>query len=118
MGDVAHVLSVVFPVLTIIIGAACALQYSIVTTLRASNTDLRERVKELEDKDSRNEVTIAGQVAELAALGKVVTGEVHLVAITDLLEHHHAESVRIWADVQTTLVNVDKSITALGKGPS
>jgi hypothetical protein len=116
MGDVAHVLTVVFPVLTIIIGAACALQFSVMTTLRASNADLRERVKELEDKDTRSDVKIAGQNAELAALGKVVTGEVHLVAITDLLEHHHAESVRIWGDVQKTLTHVDKTIDALAKG--
>lgn len=113
MGDVTHVLSVIFPVLTIIIGAACALQYSIVTTLRASNTDLRERVKELEDKEKRAEATIAAQVVELGLWQKTVTGEVHLIAITDLLEHHHAETVRIWAEVQATLAQLT---SALAKG--
>lgn len=113
MAGVGHAIGVIFPVLTIIIGAACALQFSVMTTLRASNTDLRERVKELEDKEKRSEVTIAGQVAQLDALGKVVTGEVHLVAITDLLEHHHAEAVRIWESLQVTLAHTDATMTVL-----
>lgn len=94
--QIGHLVSVIFPVLTVIIGAACILLFSVTTTLRASNTDLRDRVKELEDTKKRLEAMNAAHTAELEALRKVVTGEVHLVAITDLLDHHHKEAVAYW----------------------
>lgn len=105
--------SVVFPVLTVIIGGACILLFSVTTTLRASNSDLRERVRDLEAKEARSEVTITGQAAEIEALRKVVTGEVHLVAITDLLTEHHAEAVKIWKSWDQRLNHFDTALVAL-----
>lgn len=106
-----HAISVIFPVLTVIIGGACILLFSVTTTLRASNADLRDRVKELEDKDQRNEVTISAQAAQLDALGKVVTGEAHLVVITDLLTTHHSEAVAQWSKLGTALTHIDTDLS-------
>lgn len=108
-----HAVSVIFPVLTVIIGGACILLFSVTTTLRASNTDLRERVKELEAKDERNAGTIKAQAAQIDALGKVVTGEAHLVAIGDLLTEHHAEAKANWVLVTGTLGHVDETMERL-----
>lgn len=110
-----NAISVIFPVLTVIIGGACILLFSVTTTLRASNTDLRERVKELEDKDRRNEVTITDLRAQAEALGKVVTGEAHLVAIGDLLTEHHTEAKDAWAHMGSTLTHVDETMTDLAE---
>lgn len=91
--DVGAILAVVFPLLTVIIGGACILLFSVTTTLRTSNGDLRDRVSDLEAKEVRNEATILQQKSEIVALQKVVTGEVQLAALADVLDAHHHESV-------------------------
>lgn len=91
--DIPSALGVIFPLLTVIIGGACILLFSVTTTLRTSNGDLRDRVSDLEAKEVRNEATILRQESEIAALQKVVTGEVQLAALADVLDAHHHESV-------------------------
>ena len=106
----AQIIGVIFPVLTVIIGGACILQFSITTTLRASNTDLRERVKELSDELKNAEVKIASQSSEIEALRRVVTGEAHLVAIADLLDLHHKEALRVWRELEKVVTHTDKTM--------
>lgn len=77
------VVGVIFPLLTVIVGGACVLLFSITTTLRASNGDLRDRVDDLEKEQTKDKATIKEQHAELEALKKVVTGEVQLAALGD-----------------------------------
>jgi hypothetical protein len=94
------VISVVFPLLTLITGGACILLFSITTTLRANNGDLKDRVdileKELKDERSDN----AALRAEVGALHKVVTGEVQLAAIQTLLEAHDKSTVAEHARIE------------------
>lgn len=78
------IVGVVFPLLTVIVGGACVLLFSITTTLRASNGDLRDRVADLEKEQALDKATIKEQHAELEALKKVVTGEVQLAALGDM----------------------------------
>lgn len=115
------VISVIFPVLTVIIGGACILLFSVTTTLRASNSDLTARVDFLEKERDRLELEkrtdretfdakLVASAGELEALRKVVTGEAHLVAISDLLTEHHSEALAQWANVTTTLGHVDQTL--------
>lgn len=110
-----HAISVIFPVLTIIIGGACILLFSVTTTLRAANTDLRDRAKDLEGQVQRLEEKVQSQAAEIAIWQKTVTGEVHLVAITDLLSTHHTESVQKWSDLHDTLTHTDHTLEAMAE---
>jgi hypothetical protein len=125
------IVSIVFPVLTIIIGGACVLLFGVTTTLRATNGDLTARVDFLEGERERLRVESATTIAnleakvtsctaELEALRKVVTGEVQLTAITDLLSHHHEQAVskwtdtfQKWSDTETILKHLDKTLGEL-----
>lgn len=79
--SVGTVVSVVFPLLTLIIGGACLLLLSVTTTLRANNGDLKDRVDLLEKDLAQEKLDNAALKAEVGALQKVVTGEVQLAAI-------------------------------------
>lgn len=103
-------LGTIFPILTVITGGACILLFSVTTTLRQSNGDLRDRVSDLEASDVRKDATIKEQAAELVALQKIVTGEVQLTALADVLDMHHRETIvstaRIEHGVDTILQKV------------
>lgn len=107
------IVGVIFPVLTVVIGGACILLFSVTTTLRASNSDLRERVKDLEAKNLTNEATISAQKVEIELWSKTVTGEVHLVAIEDLLTHHNNYAVKLGDSLTKCMAHLDGSIEDL-----
>lgn len=90
--ELSAILDVVFPILVVVVGGACILLYGVTSTLRTSNGDLRDRVSDLEAAETRNEATIKKQDAEIEALRKVVTGEVQLAALADVLDAHHRET--------------------------
>lgn len=100
--DLDTALNVVFPILTVIVGGACILLFGITSTLRSSNGDLRDRVADLEASEARNEATITAQASEIAALQKVVTGEVQLAALADVLDAHHRETIVSNARIEKT----------------
>ncbi len=108
--DAGTIISVVFPLLTLITGGACILLFSITTTLRANNGDLKERVSILESEIEAEKAANASMKAELAAMHKVVTGEVQLAAILTLLEAHDktmvAEHARIEKAIDSALGHV------------
>lgn len=110
--DFNNVLNVVFPILVVVVGGACILLYGVTSTLRTSNGDLRDRVADLEAAEIRNEAKIKEQAAEISALQKVVTGEVQLAALADVLDAHHKETVvataRIEKSVDTILEKVSR----------
>lgn len=108
-------LAAVFPVLTLIASAGCVLLFVSTKTLRDSRDDQEKRIKFLEDKSARDDETIAGQAGQIDALGKVVTGEAHLVAIGDLLSEHHAEAKNAWTTLSGTLTHVDQTMTKLSQ---
>lgn len=117
MPEVASIFSVIFPLLSVLALGGCALLFGVQTTLRANNGDLKDRVSILEAEQTADKTKIAAQAAqilahqgELTALSKVVTGEVHLVAITDLLTEHHAQAVREWHEVNTVLTRIDTTM--------
>lgn len=119
MPDLGSIVGVIFPLLTLLAGGGCILLYGSTTTLRANNGDLEKRVDLLEAEGLRKDAQIethqkeiAGQKGELLALSKVITGEVHLVAITDLLTEHHAQAVAEWGVINGSM----SELLALLKG--
>lgn len=90
------IVNVIFPVLVVIIGGACTLLLISTKTLRDSRDDQEKRIVFLESQHERDVETIRSQGEEIRVWSKTVTGEVHLVAITDLLSHHHDQAVQIW----------------------
>ncbi len=101
--DAGTVISVVFPLLTLITGGACILLFSITTTLRANNGDLKDRVAILEAEIATEKAENAAMKVELAAMHKVVTGEVQLAAILTLLEAHDKNSVAEHARIEKAI---------------
>lgn len=107
-------LSGVFGITTLIAAGLAGLSWGVVRTLRETARDLRDRVGDLEDaRESDKREREAEQVkhqaeltqlkrrqtelsAENATLAKLVTGEVHWVALTHLLEEHHTEASAHW----------------------
>lgn len=103
--DVA--VKVLFPVLTIVVSGACVLLFGGFTSLRVMNDEQEKRIKFLEaereregqerkDERERDQAQIAELMSRAEVLRTTVTGEVHLVAITDLLTHHHEQALHIW----------------------
>lgn len=91
------------------------LQQGTVRTLRGSNGDLRSSVGDLEREREILRETIAtertettSKIAELQSavevLGKTVTGEAHLVALQDMLDHHHTESMTALNEIKAALM--------------
>jgi hypothetical protein len=118
--DLATIVQFIFPLLTCIAIGIGILLLSMTTTLRQSNQDLRERVRDVETENARHETTIKAQAtkieaqsAEIALWSKTVTGEVHLVAITDLLTHHHERATKVWEAWGVKLDHVDALLTRI-----
>jgi Tfp pilus assembly protein PilN len=144
------VLRVVFPVLTVVVSGACVLLFGGFTTVKSTNEEQGKRIRFLEEERDRLAEERAAERekdaeerrverekyahefanlrAEAEVLRKTVTGEIHLVAITDLLTHHHDQAVQIWttlaenhqAQEQRLVVltaaveSVDSNLDALG----
>lgn len=86
--------------------AGLALQRGVVVGLREQVGDSKTRIEFLEKERTEDKTLIATQSSDIAALQKVVTGEVHWLAISDLLEHHHRDSVEHWRDTKHLLTEI------------
>lgn len=83
--------------------AGLALQRGVVTSLREQVGDQKTRIDSLTAERADDKATILRQTADIAALQRVVTGEVHLEAISDLLEHHHKLAESHWRTMEEML---------------
>lgn len=101
--DLGTIVGVVFPLLTVITGGACVLQFSVTRTLRDNNGDLKERVSILESEIAIEKTANASLQSQVDALQKVVTGEVQLQAILTLLEGHDRASVTAHARIEMAI---------------
>lgn len=110
--NLGAVVSVVFPLLTLITGGACILLFSITTTLRANNGDLKDRVDILERELADERADNTQLRAEVEALHKIVTGEVQLAAILTLLESHDKSTVAEHARIEKAVDAVRTEVTA------
>lgn len=113
------ILTTVLGVVVIVAGGLAALQQGQLKTLRDTNADLRARRDDLEKDVDRLEADVTHRdeqlgtsEAEKEALRRVVTGEVQLTAITDLLEHHIADSSRGHARIEKAIDNMLAEVRA------
>lgn len=93
--------------------AGLALQRGIVVGLREQVGDQKTRIDFLETERAEDKATIARQTSDIAALQRVVTGEVHWVAISDLLETHHKAAVENWHTAHGYLERIDNGVRDL-----
>jgi len=61
--------------------------------VRAQNGDLRAEVGDKDRRHTEDQATIARQASDIDVLRRVVTGEVQLLAIKEMLSLHHDESM-------------------------
>jgi predicted nucleic acid-binding Zn-ribbon protein len=83
-------------VLTLASLAGLGLMRGVVTGLRESLKDSRERITDLEKGRVEDRATIESQKHEIASLRRIVTGEDQLREIADKLDSHHEEAKTHW----------------------
>lgn len=97
--------------------AGLALFRGSLVTVRDQNKDLRDEVADLHRRYDDNEtrraaeaaassVIIRDQAADIASLQRVVTGEVQLAALLDLLDHHHKRAEEQWTRDEAVLIDI------------
>lgn len=83
----------------------------VVVNLRERITDYEKEVTEKERRLTVAERTLAAKSADLEALARVVTGEVHWVKIGAQLDHHHDQAVAHWVEDERLLRQILKAVT-------
>lgn len=116
-GTVQTVVLAVLAITTTITTALVGLQIGTVRTLRDSNSDLRDRVTDLEKERMEDKAEIVkrdGQIAEKESenslLRAMVTGKVEWIAVTDQLESHHREALGHWQATEDKLGEILKTL--------
>lgn len=89
-------LSTILAILLMVSYGGLFLLYSNQGLLRRANDDLEKRNEYLEAEDNRREAELVQLKADLEAVRRAITGEVHWAALSDTLEAHHREAVDHW----------------------
>lgn len=79
--------------------------------LNASNDELRSRMADVEKERNEDRAKLAEVVAENKILTTMVQGRVDWGAISDLLEEHHREAIKHWADLVLRLDQIHSDLT-------
>jgi hypothetical protein len=66
----------------------------------------RGQIEVMKQERAEDRTLIAKQASDITTLQRVVTGEVHWQAISDLLDHHHAESQQHWVKAEQVLTEI------------
>lgn len=103
LGQLLSVASILIAVATFV---GLGLQRGIVISLREQTGDYEKRIAFLEAERTRDQATINQQRGDLAAMQRVVTGEVQWQAISDLLDHHHKRAEEQWRRHEALLVEI------------
>lgn len=93
----------VLAVSTVVAMVLFGLAMGLLTTLRNSNKDLRDRVGDLEKDRDEDEKHIAQLEADNTVLKRIATGEVQWQALSDLLDQHHKESMTAWNEIKAAI---------------
>lgn len=101
-------------VITLATAAGVGFQRGKIAKLNSDLTEADARAGRLERDLTATRAELATARTDLDALGRVVTGEAHWVAIGDKLDTHHDEAMTHWSAEQSTL---DRIATALEKRP-
>lgn len=86
--------------------AGIGLQRGRVTNAVAQLREAREQIEALRSERDDLKAKLTEVSADLAALGRVVRGEVHWQAITDQLDDHHRQVLAHWASEEEVLRDI------------
>ncbi|HKY57651.1 MAG TPA: hypothetical protein VJL80_06410 [Aeromicrobium sp.] len=88
--------------------AAWAVQRDSLKVVREQNSDLRADISDKDRRHDEDERTIAQLRSDLEALARVVTNEVLIQAINDVLTHHHERSEVHFGEIKEILDKVQE----------
>jgi predicted nucleic acid-binding Zn-ribbon protein len=108
--DVWNIVALASAVVSVATGAGYGLQRGRVVSLREDLSDAREKIAEQRDeiddlKEDRatDRATIKKQAGDISVLQRVVTGEVHWQAISEMLDHHHETAEKHWNNTEDSI---------------
>lgn len=104
--DFGSVLNAALSIVAIATLAGLGLMRGTVTNLRENLADARAEIADKDRRLTELETKSQTQATDLAALGRVVTGEAHWVAIGDKLDEHHGQATTHWAKDETILTEI------------
>jgi hypothetical protein len=103
MGTLTSVVTLLLAVITLSTAAGVGFQRGKIGQLRGEVNEQTERADRLTVELSESRHETAGLRRDLDALGRVVTGEAHWVAIAGQLETHHEAAAAHWTAQQASL---------------
>lgn len=111
--DLGTLLSTALAVVALATAAGLGLMRGTVTNLREQLADTRASNAEMRQERAEDRAEIATLHTQLDALGKVVTGEVHWLAISDLLDEHHGEARAYWTRAEGNAAEMLSTLRAI-----
>lgn len=106
MDEFSRLLTVALAIVSIATLAGLGLLRGVVTSLRERLKDSDEELARKERRLAEAEAKVLRLETDLAALGRVVTGEAHWVAIGQKLDDHHSAAETHWAADETLLADI------------
>ena len=117
LSSLLPILTGVLAVTTLVAAAFAGLMIGTQRTLRDSNADLRDRVKDLEDERKVDKATIARidaadkeKAGEIKMLTSMIQGRVDWTAISDQLEEHHRQALSYWERSEQHLSGIEAAL--------
>lgn len=103
-------LNAIVGVIAIISGGISALLWGSLKALRDSNSDLRARVEDLEDKNRRYAAEIVMANADRDALARVVRGDDRLEEVVAKLDEHNRVAAEHWHAEEDLLKQINERL--------
>lgn len=114
MDGLQALISIGLGIVAIFTLAGLGLLRGTVTGLRESLDDERKTSASLRTQREEDRTKIAQLQTDLAALGRVVTGEAHWIAIGDALAEHNTRAAAHWTTEQGLLSEIRDELRELG----
>lgn len=111
--DIWNVITAAAAIVSIATVAGLSLQRGRVVALRGDLSDARGKIEEqrgeiddLKVQREADRTLIERQRSDIQLLQRMVTGEAHWQAISDLLDHHHEQAEDHWKNTEQSLDDI------------